>query len=85
MTKAMPVCKGDGSSADGDVRGVAGLGTTTRAWNGASCSMQADTGSDSVDESVIDDVLSYLRSPETTRLNNAYKAISRRGVRTVNW
>jgi hypothetical protein len=73
----MPVCKGDGSSADGNVSGISGLGSTTKTWNGKSCTLQADT-TERENQDIIDDVLGYLRSPNTTRLNSVYKSISAR-------
>jgi hypothetical protein len=75
MTKPMNVCKADGSSADGDVSAISGLGGAGggASWNAKSCQPQAATMTQAENQSLTSDIISYLRSPETTRLNNIYK------------
>lgn len=78
MTKPMNVCKGDGSASDGDVRGVSGLGTVTDSWNAASCTVQAKTTTSSEDDGLIQDMVDYLRNPDTKKINNLYTNLSKR-------
>jgi hypothetical protein len=74
----MPVCKNDGSSADGDVRGVSGLGSTTDAWNAGSCQLRLGSLSDSENKTLEQDIIDYLRNPNTTKLNSLYERLSKR-------
>jgi hypothetical protein len=80
----MNMCKDDGSSADGDVSGFSGLGSTTDAWNAGSCQIQANTLTTPENKSLTQDIIAYLKSPNTTAQNAIYSQISRRGSRTVN-
>lgn len=61
----MAICKDDGSSADGDVTLVSGLGTTRDTWNGKSCTIAVHpTDQDKEDEKQFkQDIISYVRNP----------------------
>jgi hypothetical protein len=84
MTKPLPVCKGDGSNADGDVSGISGLGSSTDAWNGKSCTMKVETLTKAENATMTSDIVSYLKNPQTTKLNTIYSNISKRGGRGVD-
>jgi hypothetical protein len=85
MTKSLPVCKWDGSWADGDVSGISGLGSTTEAWSASSCKMKAATSLSSTENTkMTEDIIAYLKNPETTRLNAIYSSISKRGWRGID-
>jgi hypothetical protein len=75
MTKPMNVCKSDGSSTDGDVSAISGLGGAGggSSWNSSSCQPQAATMTQADNQSLTSEIINYLRSPETTRLGNIYK------------
>lgn len=85
MTRPMNVCKNDGSSADGSVRGISGLGSMTAAWNGQSCSIQASTSSatKASDAKLTEDIIEYLKNPNTKRINALYSALANRSPRSV--
>lgn len=76
MAKPMNVCKGDGS--DIDVAGLSGLGTTQSTWNGASCTLKTQTLTQAEDKSLTQDIIGYLKSPDTKRLNALYSSLSNR-------
>jgi hypothetical protein len=84
-TKPLPVCKWDGSDADGSVIGISGLGSTRESWNSQSCTMRVGTTlTESEDINLRQDIISYLKSPDTTRLNSLYNGLMRRGWRSGN-
>lgn len=88
------MCSNDGSTADGDIRNVVGLGSTRDTWNagngsnapggtnGVSCNIVAQTNSAVVDQAFTQDVISYARAPDKGRLPALYKTISARAPRT---
>lgn len=43
IANPISMCKDDGSIADGDVRGVSGLGSIRDSWNAQSCSLSTGT------------------------------------------
>ncbi len=81
---ALPVCKWDGSEDDGSVTAISGLGTSTNAWNGASCSLTAGTFTSSQNESLIQEIITYLKSPSSARLTNINSGLSSRGWRWIS-
>jgi len=86
ITWSLPMCKDDGSSADGDVTGFSWLWSTTDSWNAKSCEMNANTLTPAQSSNLIDDIVSYLKDPKTRDLTQIYKNISARGPRTlVGW
>jgi hypothetical protein len=88
------MCSNDGSIADGDIRNVVGLGSTRDTWNagngsnapggttGGSCNIVAQTNITAVDQAFIQDIVSYIRTPDKGRLPDLYKTISARAPRT---
>jgi hypothetical protein len=84
VTKSLPVCKWDGSADDGSVAGISWLGSTTQAWNANSCTMTAQTLTKAQNTSMTQDIISYLKNPQTAVLNNVYSNISKRGSRGVD-
>lgn len=80
---SLPVCKGDGSSDDGNVALVSGLGTSTDAWNGASCSLTARTRNEADDASLTSEIITYLKNPTPVRLSSVYTGLSSRGGRGI--
>jgi hypothetical protein len=70
VAQAMPVCKGDGSSADGDVTGISSLGTTTDAWNANSCNLSiTPTATQQADAVALqNDIISYIKNPSASRI-----------------
>ncbi len=85
MAKPMPFCKGDGSSGDGDVTGVSGLGSISDTWNASSCRIQAQTGDAQrvEDRQITNSIVDYLRSPTTAKRTTIYNNLSQRTQRTV--
>ena len=81
--KSMPVCKGDGSEDDGSVAAISGLGTSTDSWNGASCDLTAHTFTSTQTESLRQDIVSYLRNPNSSRLSSIYSGLTSRGGRSL--
>ncbi len=79
----MNVCKNDGSSSDGSVRGISGLGSTTEAWNGESCSLQTNTLSKPQDKALTQTIVEYLKNPDTKRVNAIYNTLANRGPRSI--
>ncbi len=79
----MNVCKNDGSSVDGSVRGISGLGSTTAAWNGESCTLTTKTLTKKEDTAFTESVIDYLKNPDTRRLNALYNTLSTRGPRNI--
>ena len=79
----MNVCKNDGSRSDGDVRGISGLGSTTAAWNGESCSLTTKTLTKQEDTAFTESIIDYLKNPDTRRLNALYNTLSTRGPRNI--
>ena len=88
MAKPMPVCKGDGSAEDGDVRAISGLGTISKTWNGASCNLEASAKTQlrSEEKNLEKEILEYMKSPSTRQSENAgiTAKISRRNVSSLN-
>lgn len=83
MAAPMPFCKGDGSSGDGDVTGVSGLGNLDDTWNAASCNLRATTSSRTEDKTFTQDVIDYLKDPDTRRLNDLYTRLSTRWSQNI--
>ena len=80
MTKPMNLCKDDGSSSDGDVRAISGLGGVGGpTWNSSSCQPQAATITEAENQSLTRDIVTYLKNPDTTKLKTLYTGISKRG------
>ena len=75
----MNVCKSDGSSSDGDVSGISGLGTVTDTWNDTSCNPNANALTETEDKSLTQDIVNYLKNPDTKRLNDMYTRLAARG------
>ncbi|MBC7503535.1 VCBS repeat-containing protein [Candidatus Gracilibacteria bacterium] len=84
MVKPMNVCKGDGSSSDGDVSAVSGLGTISDTWNASSCQIKANILSESDDRNLTKSIVSYLKSPNAKELTTIYTGISKRGARSIS-
>lgn len=78
MTTSMPVCKDDGSLSDGDVRPFSWLGTMSDTWNAGSCTIKAHTTSKVEDTNLTNDIIDYLKSPDTRRINDLYTRLARR-------
>ena len=81
VTKSLPICKWDGSSDDGSVAGISGLGSTTDAWNSSSCKMKAVTLTKAENTVLTQDIIRHLKNPQTSTLNSIYSSISRRWSR----
>ena len=82
MAKSMPVCKSDGSEDDGDVTGISGLGTIDDTWNSSSCNPQANTITESENNTLTSDIVNYIKNPNSTILKDTiYPAINNRGAR----
>lgn len=69
------MCKDDGSASDGDVRGISGLGSLHDTWNASSCTMRADTGGAVEDEKLRQDIVSYVKSPDKSKLSALYSRL----------
>ena len=80
----MNVCKGDGSSGDGDVSGVSGLGSISDTWNANSCQLKANILSETEHQQLTTNIVSYLKSPDPKKLTTIYTDISRRGARSTS-
>ncbi len=78
MTKPMAVCKGDGSIADGNVAPISGLGTLTDTWNASSCKPKVSGGTESENQVITNDIVKYLKNPNTNKLQSIYANMSRR-------
>ena len=79
ITKSLPVCKGDGSAEDGDVTGISGLGTSRDTWNSQSCQMKtATTLTPAQEQSMVQAIIDYLKTPSSAKLNAINKNISAR-------
>jgi hypothetical protein len=86
MAKAMPVCKSDGSEADGNVTEISGLGGVGGdTWNATSCHPEVNVMTESEDLTLTTDIVNYLKNPDTKRLNDMYTRIARRGPRLPSW
>ena len=88
MAKPMPVCKGDGSTDDGDVSAISGLGTISKTWNGASCNLEASTKTQlrTEEKNLEKEILEYMKSPSTRQAEivGITAKISRRNVSSLN-
>lgn len=88
MAKPMPVCKGDGSTDDGDVSAISGLGTISKTWNGASCNLEASAKTQlrTEEKNLEKEILEYMKSPSTRQAEIAgiTAKISRRNVSSLN-
>jgi hypothetical protein len=82
LTKSMPVCKADGSRADGDVSGFSGLWTMADTWNSQSCSLTANVTNTNQNTTLTRDIVAYLKDPRSHNLTHIYTAISQRGTRS---
>ncbi len=58
---------------------VSGLGTIVDTWNATSCHPEANTTTEVEDRTLTSDIVSYLMSPDTARLNSMYTRIAKRG------
>ena len=56
----------------------------TDAWNAGSCSLSTSNALQSQDKEFFDDVIAYLKNPQTPELTSLYERLSRRGSRTVD-
>lgn len=88
MAKPMPVCKGDGSTDDGDVSAISGLGTISKTWNGASCNLEASAKTQlrTEEKNLEKEILEYMKSPSTRQAEivGITAKISRRNVSSLN-
>ncbi len=83
-TKAMNVCKGDGSKDDGDVAPISGLGTMTDTWNAMSCSPQANVTTEVENKALTTNIVGYLKNPDKSKLQDIYSRISKRGPQSLS-
>jgi hypothetical protein len=74
----MNVCKGDGSSGDGDVSAISGLGTISDSWNANSCQPKANILTEDEDRDLTTNIVNYIKSPDTKRLTTIYTGITKR-------
>ena len=54
----------------------------TDAWNAQSCQIRLGSLSDIENKTLEQDIIDYLRNPNTTKLNSLYERLSKRGNRT---
>lgn len=90
----MPFCKDDGSISDGDVAPISGLGNFGdlggasggggSTWNANSCTIQPSVFTESDDRVFTSDVVSYLRSPDPSRLPDIYTRLGKRGSQSLS-
>lgn len=73
----MPICKADGSEADGSVVGVSGLGSVTDSWNARSCTISmTNTTKTTVSQSTVDAMIESIRQPEDQKTQKVYKDLA---------
>lgn len=85
MTRPMNVCKADGSSSDGDVTAISGLGGAGGdSWNASSCQPQANTMTENDNRTLTTSIVTYLQNPNSSQLTGIYSKIANRGPRSTS-